>query len=294
MTPADIKQWGIVGVVTLYTVLFFLAFGLLIGPGMTNQILLVLLLVLALVEVALLAFSFSLVSIKNKGALLVVVPFLMTVLIGGFGVHALVGAALLLAGLSTGAHTISGTIKNRIAFKTPDIFMLGSRYITLGLLSALIALLFPLLLSAAEGAQVESKHLVPLLRPLEPALGQLTGGYRISQRIDDINPQLDRQQRDALHQQLSQQYGTQVTGQESILDLVAAQFNQVLRTLTRNQRIIFILTAIILFYTAVRIFIPLLLWPIMGLILATIWLGRHAGVVTVSETPATVQRLVIT
>ena len=299
------KEIGIVTFVSLFTVLAFLAVALLVREwSITMGILATLGLI---IWVAMVATSFALArSKKYFASVLIIIPLVVVVVAGQLSIASMVGAILLALALLIAYRSIGEEINNRIKTKTIPVFKGGVKTILFGLLIAIIALYLPTIQNTFMdgGITLPERYIEFLLKPLAPALGGIIPDLSAESSIDDlIESQLKSQgmnaenippeQMELIRKQIEDQIGVPIEEGEQLSAVIAKKINSYLESLTGLGSTLLIIITIAFALLTLKMAIPFLIPPILGIIALIIFLSRLAGLVRIEEAETTIERLKI-
>lgn len=303
------REVGLVVVVGLWNTWLFVAMGWLLELSVTTTTALFALGASAVVAVALLAFALSVVRHRASQAALLAIPALATMVGGRFSLSALIGAFLLLLLLWSAGRILRYEMTSRTIFRLRPMYSEAIKRITLGIILAAVGLAYAWVLGGIHSGQFRLKphHLAPALRPAEPLLQQFIPGFSSELTIDQwIDAQLEEevrrvapqatvapQQRQLVREQLERQVGQRLSGQENFVTLATNLTNQRLDTAVRQYPIVVTVVILVLIFLTIRAGVPLLVWPVIGLLYLFVRLGERTGLVRLEETSQTVQRLIL-
>lgn len=217
------------------------------------------------------------------------------------------GGGILLGLLCTAAHRAFIRDDSNIRrFATVSVFRAGTKLLVIGLTLASAGLALPFIEGSLkkDGLQVSPDHLAVVLRPLQPMLKGLTPTVQVESNIDDIidaqvrqqggNPNsISAAQRDEIRRQIGQQFAVEISGQESVADIVATKINTTLAGLIQTSSLTVALVTVVIALLTIRAIIPLITWIILIGIAGAAWLSRRVGLLHLKKEMIEVETLTL-
>jgi hypothetical protein len=313
MTLARKKEIGVLVFVSLYTLLLFILFALMVqqGGGQLSGFNAALFAFLALLWVALVQFHEA-ITFERPGMnwfLMAIVPVLVAA-IGQFSLAAIVSAVLAGIFLIVGRSTAHAELANRISFKVSQIFRISTRYVLLALAFALIGIGAPNVTKqlTADNVQIPQRYLEAWVAGAGPIVSQVVPGYDPNKTVDEfIIDQVKRQEGGSIptnqelvippgqiaiaRNQLGNQFGVTLTGQEKLSSLAGQIANHYLQTWAKYNRLLFVGIIIIILFLVWRALTQFLIWPTLWVLMFLIYFATRIGLVYKIKTAATMERL---
>jgi len=242
--------------------------------------------VFALLWLGLATFTLGLANSFSSGTTLILLPPLLLIIAGRahFGV---IGAALLLLLFTALARLkITTEIKNRIKYSTVQAFYGGGRYMVFGIIISLAGLAIPYLSDrfTTENIIVPEESIAFLIRPFEGALINLLPQLNQTQVIQTPNPS------ESIPGSIPEPPVIQTTP-DSLSSIVTELINERLSSITRQSPFIAALIVILLMLVTVRLLVPIVVWPVLGLIALFIYIAQQTGFAYILKNEATVETL---
>lgn len=303
------KEIGLVGGVLIVSALEFILFAFLFSQATNDWLTAAVLVVISVIWIALMAIALAIVHYKINIATLVIVPTLIVIALSKLSVIAIGGGVLLSIFLLMAQRTFAREVKNRIQYRTVEIFSVGTRLLLLGCMIGLLGLSWTTLTgeNGVYRVQVSEQQLAPLMKPLEPLLRKFIPNFRADITIDEfIQEELNKQaaqlppgasippeQLALSRAQLSEQFGEQLSGQETVTAIVTRKLNNYIGALTQENVLLVTLVLIIIAFLTLRALVPLLVWPLLGIIALLVLALRAVGVLNLQEVQVTTERLTL-
>lgn len=311
MTLQRKKEVGLVVGTVVYSLLFFAAAALFFNHYEVSQagntVITTILVIAAFIWVAVNAITAAVISHPGSTAALIITQTAAIVIAGMLTVPAMVGAALFAASFGYARRSLAKEVTNRITYRTKLVFWKGTQLLMIGLIVAGISMAWPQVDKTVkeEGIQFKESQVETLIAPVQPVLEGILPGYKPDQTIDEIielqfQQQLEQlppgteippAQQATIRQQIAQSLQQDLTGQESLPSVVTGIINNQLRNLTQSSPWILALIVIIVVFLTLRALIPLASWPAIGLISVLIRICQQTGLIMLSRSQATIERI---
>lgn len=285
----------------------FVLFSVLFRFAMKDWVTTAVLVVISVGWVASMAIALATVRYKTSVAVLVVAPTVIIIALSKLSVIAIGGAALLGIFTLMAQRTFTREMHNRIRYRTTEIFGVGLRLLTLGFMIGLLGLSWSSF--TGEGSvyrfQVAEQQLAPLMKPLEPIVRNFLPTFRSDLTVDQFIQQEIEKQTNQLppgvtlppgqlaqsRAELSQRFGEQLSGQETLTTLVTHRINNSIGALAEENVLLVTLVLIIIAFLTLRALLPLLVWPLLGIVALLVLALRAIGLLHIQDTQVTVERL---
>lgn len=310
MLPQHRTEAGLVVGVWLFSLVFALAAMPLLGSVWQSLFALIVLLILVVSEVALLALTITLTTHPLARAATMLGPSLILLLTQRFALYAIIGSALLLVTILLSQWQFRDGTENRIRYRVRDVFWAGSKLVMLGWLLALISLSFPTISQRVESGRllVTSNRLERTISPSSSLLSQVFPGLSLDKTLNEMiqqqiskeigavppNDSIVKAQQEVVLRQLSEQFALPLIGQETILDIAAGVVNKQIQRVSAFNPGLTAIILLVLLFLLLRVFIGVLLWPVMLVLTAFVWIGKRLGLIMLVEQPVLAQRLSLT
>ncbi|MEX2054786.1 MAG: hypothetical protein WD972_01265 [Candidatus Andersenbacteria bacterium] len=301
------KELGVVAFVCAFTIVEFFAFATLLPLAFQSTGYAVLLAILSLFWIACMGIGLALATKVLSIIALIVVPAVVAILLSRFDTVAIGGGVLLGIFLLLAQRTFVREVQNRIYYRTTHVFTAGLKMVILGVIVVLTALVLPTLTSpdATQQFDVQERHIEPLLRPLEPVLQRYIPGYTKEATIDEIvKKQVDAQQEQLppgveippdqvrqSRQELAKRLNVSLNGRETVTTVVTRMLNRQVRQLSTTSPLLIPIILVAVVFLTLRALVPFIVWPVLGLVGLILYFARGIGLVYVSRTEATIERL---
>ena len=293
--------------VTLYSALFFLGFQLVVNRiSSWSPFLVVVISIGALVWCALMACATSFVVNRSGSSVIVAaLPALLLLFLGFLRLDSLIGASVVFLVLMGVQRKISWELNTRVNVHVIPVYYSAVRYVVFALLISLITLSIPSLLTSFDNNSiaVPADTFKLIIRPFESVIAGYLPGYTTDSTIDEIiTRQLKSQYPDlsapeinlakpAVRQEFAKQFGTQLSGRETLADISAGWINKRLRQMAGDNRQVAVVFVIGVTFVAVRIIVPIIIWPVLFLVSIILRLSEQIGLITILRTQVTVERM---
>lgn len=295
--------------VFFYSLIFFSAASVYLKTFTLDRPLITIILVLlAAVWAALLAVSLALASQPGTSSgliLSVAAALIIAGLLVRAYIPATVAALVVILSLTLARQWLRREIVNRIVFNVRHIFTHGTRVIIIGLIVALAALAWPYVTSevvVVHNIGIPEEQVEALLRPMAPVIANFLPGYHPDAVIDEIIQNQIEQRFPGLEispaqiiearQDFAKTFGRPLlTGRETVAHLVAGLINQQLRGLAQKSPwllAVIVLAVVVLVFRALA---PFVVWPVLFVISGLVTFYRRIGLVFLSRSQATIERL---
>lgn len=311
MTLQRKKEVGLIVATTSYSILFFLAAAMFFNQyeiaQAGNTVITVILVIAALIWVAANAITAAVLSHPGSTAALVGIQTITIAAAGMLTIPAIVGSLLFATAFGYARRKLIDDVTNRIQYRTRTAFWRGAQTLMIGLIIAGISLAWPQVGKTLrdEGVAVKESQVETLVTPIEPILENILPGYAPNQSIDEIielqyqqqleqlppGTQIPPGQQELVRQQISQTLQQNLSGQESLPSVVTGIINQQLRNLTERSPWLLALIVILVVFLTLRAAIPLATWPVILVIMAMNKIGQKVGLILLSRSQATIERL---
>ncbi len=309
MTLQGKKELGVAVFTTLYTILFFLVMRLLFTGGSIwsigfNVAALVGGVIWTAIMVAGISFVVNRVGVTVS---LVILPALVLFIVSGFNIGSVIGAALLAAVVFAAQHSIHHEMNNQVKFKIGAIFRSGTKLLLLALVIALITLAQPVFRDTEKASSllIKEQYIAAITKPISPLIGRYIPNYTNSTTIDQIiDAQLASQaeklppgfvlppnQREQARTELSRQFGTTLTGQETLPGIVTTFLNGYIHGVAGQSTLAVAIATIAITLIAFRILVPFLVWPVIGVIVIIIDAAKRIGLIALVKDQVTIERI---
>jgi len=309
MTLQGKKELGVVTFTTLYTILFFLVMRLLfVSGGIWSIGFNTTVLVGGIIWAAIMASSIGFVVNRlGVNIALIGLPAFTLLTISGLSLGSALGSLLLAGIIALAQHLIHQEMNSRVKFTVRVIFRSGTRLLLLGLVIALITLAQPLFNDSSKTSSilVKEQYIAAAIRPLAPLISRYIPGYTNETTVDQIiNTQLASQaqnlppgfvlppdQRDQARAELSRQFGTELTGQETLPGIVTTFINRYIQGIAGQSSLAVAIATVAVTLIIFRLLVPFLVWPAIGLIVIIVDVAKRISLVSLIKNQVTVDRL---
>lgn len=303
------KAIGLTVGVGLLTVLAFVLIGLITrDPAALGSPLGLLTVVLGLFWAAVAAVAYAVLhSLRRHRQVIGGVTALSVVLAGLFSVPAIVGAVLLFIFMEGASSVIATDTRDRTKIRLNKMLLPGLRLLLMGMALAIVALLLPLVRAQVSSGKIfiptDSIQLV--LRPAAPILQNLIPGYTPDSSVDDlIDVQLRKQaealppgvllgtgQRDQTRKALSRTFGVDLSGSETVADIMTKYVNTYIQKLADQNGLLVTAILIVIGLVAVRAIVPLLAWTSLTIAYGLFWILQRLEFVHITQKQLPVEQL---
>ncbi len=302
MTTTQQKQLGLVIFMLIYSGLMFWYTVYNINVVNVYPVILTAAIIAVTFWVALLTITLGLLESPFPSLSLVMgLPVLLTV-VGGFTTSAIGAAVVLAIILAAGQNFIRAEIKGRIKFRILPTFFNGTRYVLFGLIIIIAGLSMDRIIDEfnGRGLQVPETYIEAVSRPI---IKVLTGpnftllssaavDQAVARQIDQAYPNLPPEEKLKLQQQVQAQSSNPLAEiNDQLPQMITSVINQQLALITRDNPVITAVAIIIGLILVSRIFVPIIAFPIVGLIALILIIVQHLGFVFIIKTQTTVERL---
>lgn len=296
-----------IGALVCYSFALAVALRLFLNDTILSQPwLLSVLIILGTIAVALLAIVFAVVTSRAAITVVILAFVALILLLSRLGIGAIAGSALLAFCFLNARASLRQEIGNRIYYRTAPIFRSGSKMILIGFIVAGIGVIYPFLLEKVKDKQVTIRPIViePFFKPVEPFIAQIIPGYSSGQTINNllesqlassadnrIPDELRDQQRDVARQRLEQQLNQKLSGHETLPEVAARTASRQVTIFIQRYPLLSTLVLLVFLFFTFNILVPLLIWPVILVISAFVWLFIKVGLFHRVLTLVEVERL---
>ena len=309
MTLQQKKELTIVGVSTLYSILFFLLVALLLQGYQTWSLLFTIgFFLAALLWVAIVAAATAFLPKHSANRyVLVVLSALALLLVGRFSLAAFTGAFLLAVFLLAAQRITYREMETRVSFSVYQIFGYSVKVVIIGLVVSLITLALPVVQDNVERGTLEvpDEYIEAVLRPFTPLVEQYIPGYTPNSTVDEIVRAQIAQQQESLppgfvippeqhvevRRELSRQLNIPLQGFETVPEVASTYVNGYVQDLAGQNAIIVVIVLLVVVLLALRAIVPLLTWPTIALLMGIVFISQRIGLIFLMKTQVTVERL---
>ncbi len=263
--------------------------------------------ILSILWTSLLVISLGLIRSKVVSSLLIITIPLTLVVIGGWHIGVVGAAVILILILLTARARSKQEITNRIKYKTIQVFNLSTRLIFIGLIVCIAGLYMPAINSAfsSEEIVIPTQPIQIALKPFEQLLQNSIPNYSSKATIDQLmQGQLEQQleglppgtvitpeQKEAALRDISKQIGQELSGKESITEVITNTINIQINKLAKQSPLVATLSAILIIILVARFISSLFVWPLLGIISLIIFIARKAGFIQIISSEEPTERL---
>ncbi|MEX1112717.1 MAG: hypothetical protein WEC84_04610 [Candidatus Andersenbacteria bacterium] len=316
MTQSRQKEIGLVVVSALYSLLVFMVYALVLrGNSGWSTIYVLMLIVAGIVWAALYSVILAFFANRTSGvsALVVVPPAIFAYALGGLTISAAVAAGLLLGFLLATQRYIVVEVRDRVRMRITRVFASGTRVLLFGFILSLIIIALP---SVQTGVQRGTIQLSPgfvraVTAPATPLIRQILPGYEQSATIDQLLDAYIAQQqqnlppgfeippgeRERVRQELSQQFGIQLRGGETVAQATATYVNQYIQGAFTQAvasaaagGVAVFAFGLLITLVALRALVSMLMWPTYAVIYLMVYFSERIGLVSKLNAQVTVQQ----
>lgn len=307
MTLQRQKELLIAVFVSLYSLLFFLGFQLVVNQSnIWGTPAAIIIGVGALIWCALMTCATAyVVNRSGSNVIVAAIAPILIYLISRLRLDALIGSVVVFAILIGVQRRLSWELSSRVNVHVIPVFSGATRLTIYALLVSLITLTVPALAESFDNNRIAipPQYIATVISPMESVIKGMLPGYSSGSTIDEmIDEQLRAQAPNAtpaelaagralIRPEFSRRFGVNVTGRETLPDILAGTINKYLRQLAQDNRLIAIGFLIALTFLTVRVFVPLLVWPALFLINIFLRLSEQIGLITILKTQVTVERI---
>lgn len=245
----------------------FFAVRLSFAPG---SLLYILAIITAALATATLAVTLAVVNQPVHASLTIGGVSLLLFIIGGVNLSALIGTFLTALLISLSRKSFRRELLGRIMYRTADVFMPGTRLLATAMLVAAITLGWSAVRSnvTAETLRIAPKTVEPVVQPMLPFLANLipAPGLLASPVSESLTVNL-------------------------LAEQVAGLLNQMIQSTLSYWPWIVTVIVILVAVVAIRSIVPLVAWPLVGVIALTVYMYRRIGLIFLTRTQGTIERL---
>lgn len=312
MTIQRQKEILIAVFVVLYSVLFFMGVVLYSGLGDNRTALATILFAAGGLIWTALMVTATAMAINRSGTngIILTIPPLLLIILGKFTLDAMIGAILVVLLLLVLQRKVSWEVNNHIRFRITGVLYESARLGLYTLLVVVITLSLPNIIKTFKNDQdvIPAKYVTAVSQPLEPIIARWLPGYKTDSTIDGmINSQLERQaggiipvtnplvaaQKAEIRNQLGRQFGVALTGRETVSDITSRVINGYIFKLTQQNHYLTVGVVIIVTFVAMRVLVPILIWPILLVIKGFFYLANRIGLISFVKTTVEAERFTL-
>jgi len=265
------------------------------------------LVVLSVLWIALLVISLGLVRSKAIAALLIIAVPLSLIIIGQAQLGVVGAALILVLMLLTARSSSKEEVANRINYSTVQIFNISTRLVFIGLIVCVAGLYMSSINSAfsSDEIKIPQQPIRVILKPFEQLIQNSIPNYspdatinqlmqnKLEEQLAALPPGtvITPQQKEDALQDLSKQFGQQLSGEENTSEVVTSALNTQINKLVKQSPLLATLATIVLIILVARFISPIFVWPLLGVIAVIIFTARKTGLVQLISSEETVERL---
>ncbi len=315
MITARQKEIVIYGFAVLYSVLFFLLVRLFFQEPDWRAALTFPVVFCVMLWAAIMAAGFGCTANQPKSNMwLAILPPFVIPFVGFLSIESLIGGLCMMGALFYARQNITTQINDRIYWNVRSIFRYGVELLLLAALIGVIAIGLPFgrdLLQKGE-LQVSVQYTQRVLKPFSPIIQRFFPEYQHDATLNNlVDKQVEEQQRQLppgtflspdqrqqAIQQISRQLNISLQGQETIPEIAAIYMNKMIKDISGSVQdvssvrgVFFTIALIAVIILAIRALLPILLWPVLGLIQILILFARRIGLVTITKVDVVIERL---
>lgn len=306
MTNTAKKEIGITLFAVLVTAVVFTVLAIAL-PLLHRWPLAVSLAMLVIIWLALMLVVLTLGRRVLTTAVLCLVPGILLVLLSRLNPVVIGGAVLLSIFTLLASRTLIREEQNRLYYRTTHLFGGAARLLTLGTLIAVTSLAWPVLEDSVKNARFEisERQVAPLLKPIEPIIGDFFPGYSSGASIDELidasvaeekknlppGASIDPAQEARIRQDIKDRLGENITGREGLAAVVAGKINRQINTMATQNPVQASLILAILAFLTLRALLPFIVWPTLILVAALVQLVIHSQLGRIETQEVVMERL---
>jgi len=296
------KEISLVAFMTIVSAALFWFLTSPIVPLYHPAVLIILLFVVA-AWLACLAVTLAFTSGINSTVTMITLTLLL-IIFGRANLYILGAAVIFVALLAIARFFIKRDLNSYIRYRTKQSFYAGVKNLLMATVVLAAGISAP---HVAQGLATDNLILPEetvrlLIRPFEPYWQQNLPGYSSGMTVDELidsqlqdeltgSPQQVALQKEFIQQQLSQQLGAPVGGEQDMAAIVTSVINDRLKNVAQSNPLITIILFFSLIILVSRIFLPLLAIPILSLIAIIIYLAKKAHLIKQISVSQPVDRL---
>lgn len=312
MTIQRQKEILIAVFVVLYSLLFFMGVVLYSGLGESRTTMATIVFAVgALLWCALMVTATAMATNRSgTNGIILAVPPLLLIILGKFTLDAIIGAILVVLLLLALQRKVSWEVNNHINFRVIRVLYESVRLGLYILLVVVITLSLPSIIKTFKNDQdvIPAKYIAAVSQPLEPVISRWLPGYKTDSTVDDmINFQLERQsgglisannpvvaaQKAEVRTQLGRQFGVTLTGRETVSDITSRVVNGYIFRLSQQNHYLAVGLVIIATFIAMRVVVPILIWPVLLVIKGFFYLANRIGLISIIKTTVEAERFTL-
>lgn len=299
--------------VTLYTLLFFLGTILYAAPTDSPRLIMTHIVMVfgALIWAALMVCATAFVTHRSGSNLIIaLLPPIILIALSRLSLDSIIGALILFGILLILQRRLNWELTTRVKLQIVPIFYNSTRLALYALLVVLIALSIPIIIRQVETVQaiIPASYVSTTLRPLESIIAGMLPGYATNQTVDELieasfkkqtsnlpfdDIGISQSQKVTARNELSQQYGMTLTGQETLADIIANVLNTNIQRLAQENRLFTVGLFILLAFLTTKTVIPLLIWPTLGFVRMFLYIAIRIGLISTIKTQVEVDRFTL-
>lgn len=298
--------------VVLYSLLFFMGVVLYSGLGVNRTGAATAALTAGALLWCALIVTATAMAVNRSGTsgIIVGIPPLLLVILGKFTLDAFVGAVLAALLLLALQRKITWEVNNHIRFRVTTVLYESVRLAIYTLLVAVITLSLPSIIQGFKSDHdvIPAKYFTVASRPLEPIIARWLPGYQTDNTIDQVIAAQVEQQTGGLvsadnpllagqiaagREQFARQFGVSVRGDETISAVATRLLNDYIYALTQKNRYFTAAIVIIVTFIAMRVIVPILIWPVLAVIKGFFYVANRIGLVSFIKTTVEAERFTL-
>lgn len=310
MTSQGYKEIALDAAALLLAVIVVLGWAAVFTAGAFSWAAGVLLVIGTAIVIAFLAVALA-VARRVAGTLVILFGLpLIVIAAGRAALPSVIGAMLLLLFVASARGLITQEVKSRIRYQTILIFPGAVRLLIAGMVIAILGLNVPWILQRVQqGGFLKTNETVVgwVLSLAQPLMRSSIPGFTPAMTVDEmvdkqiaeqanglpIPPDVIEAQRARVRFELGRQFNQTLTGRESLSAVFTRVVNDTINSAVQGNTLLLLIGIVVSVILTLRVFLPLLAWPLLGLIALTVWGAKSSGILRLAETSATKEQLEI-